>query len=96
MQPTTVNVIEAEDNTVAASCGPIGPPIPGYVPGSIVIDQEIVAPEGGEIEDDVQRETEPVRHFLDEASDEDDDLTSGIFARLKSTAGKYGSPCGIP
>jgi len=97
-QPATVSVVDAEeDGTVGASCGPIGPPVPGYVSGSIMIDQEIIVPEGGEIEDDIQRETEPARHFIDDgASDEDEDPTSGIFARLKSAARKYGSACGIP
>ncbi|XP_012215838.2 uncharacterized protein [Linepithema humile] len=94
VQPT-VNVVGAEEDGV--SCGPVGPPVPGYVPGGIMIDQEIVVPEGGEIDDDIQRDTEQV-HFLGGASDEDDidDSTSGIFARLKSTARKYGSACGIP
>lgn len=94
----TVNVIDAEqDSTVGVSCGPVGPPISGYVPGSIVIDQEIIVPEDSEMKDS-QRDTKQTRHFLDDGvSDEDDidDSTSGIFARLKNAARKYSS-CGTP
>lgn len=95
-----IGVFNAEDDT-GADCGPVGPPVPDYVPGSVVIDRELVENEG-EAEDDVQRNIDGsemyVRHYVgDETSDEEDDSddpTSGIFARLRSVARKHGPPCG--
>ncbi|XP_071641920.1 uncharacterized protein [Temnothorax longispinosus] len=96
------SVFNAE-NDVEADCGPVGPPDPDYVPGSIVIDRELVENEG-EVEADVPRNSQGsevyVRHYAgDETSDEEDDSddsTSGIFARLRSVARKYGPRCGAP
>jgi len=56
-----------------------------------------------ETEDDTRRNIEGselyVRHYAgDESSDEEDDSedsTSGIFARLKGVARKYGPSCGV-
>lgn len=84
---------------IEADCGPVGPPDPDYVPGSVVIDRELME---NEDEVDALRNTGDseiyVRHYAgEETSDEEDDSddsTSGIFARLKSAARKYGSPCG--
>jgi len=54
-----------------------------------------------ETEDDTRRDTEGSELYArryDESSDEDDDSedsTSGIFARLKGVARKYGPSCGV-
>lgn len=93
----SIGVFNADDT--GADCGPVGPPDPDYVPGSVVIDRELVENEG-EIEDDASRNIEDsemyVRHYAGDSDEEDDsdDSTSGIFARLKSVAQKYGPPCG--
>lgn len=99
--PLSAGPINAEDDT-GADCGPVGPPIPDYVPGSVVIDRELVEHDD-EAEDNVQRNNGGselyVRHYAgDETSDEEDDCddpTSGIFARLRSVARKsHGYPRG--
>lgn len=93
-----IGVFNAEDD-IEADCGPVGPPDPDYVPGSVVIDRELVENEG-EVDLALRNieGSEYVGHYAgDETSDEEDDSddpTSGIFARLKSVARKYGSPCG--
>lgn len=92
--------LDAEDEV---DCGPVGPPDPEYVPGSVVINRELVEDEReDEREVDGPRNGEDSERYVrryrgDEASDEEDDSddsTSGIFARLKSAARKYGPPCG--
>ncbi|XP_029169245.1 putative GPI-anchored protein pfl2 [Nylanderia fulva] len=94
----SINTLGAEDN--AEGCAPVGPPALDYVPGSIVINREVVKTQG-ELEDDIQKDVEKVyvRHYEDdERSFEDDDAedsTSGIFARLRSSSKKYGLPCGV-
>ncbi|XP_014469798.1 PREDICTED: uncharacterized protein LOC106741898 [Dinoponera quadriceps] len=80
------------EDVIGEGCGPMGPPLPGYVPGTIVVNREVVEIEG-EDENDNQRSEDNIRHYLDDVSDEEDDIddtTSGIFAKLKSTAQKYG------
>lgn len=95
MRPLSLNSLDALD--VDDGCGPIGPPAPDYVPGSVVINQEIV--NAGEAEDGIHTNvgTAYISYEDDERSDEEDDdedSTSGIFARLRSSAQKYGVPCG--
>lgn len=93
-----IGVLNAEDDT-EAGCGPVGSPDPDYVPGSVVIDREFVENEG-EVDSlkNIEGSRTYVRHYAgDETSDEEDDSedsTSGIFARLKSAARKYGPSCG--
>lgn len=86
-----IALVDAED--ADEGCGPEGPPIPGYVPGTVTINREVVEVEG-ESEDDGRRsERVYSRQYLDDVSDEEDDVggtTSGIFARLRNTAQKYG------
>lgn len=98
-KPLSADPINVEDDT-AADCGPVGPPIPDYVPGSVVIDRELVEHDD-EAENDVQRNNGSklyVRHYAGDESDEEDDCddpTSGIFARLRSVARKsHGYPRG--
>lgn len=96
LSASPLSVFNVEDD-IEADCGPVGPPDPDYVPGSVVIDQELVENEG---EVDALRNIEDSEygHYTgNETSDEEDDIddpTSGIFARLKSAARKFGSPCG--
>ena len=93
-----------EDDTRGADCGPVGPPDPDYVPGSVVINQEEIV--RNQVGDDSLRNDDSsdiyVRHY-DEISDNDDEEydndepMTGIFARLKSVARKHGrlsSSCG--
>lgn len=86
MHPT-INV-ENDD----AGCGPLGPPVPGYVPGNVVIDREFIKNEGETEDDNGDTEKEYVYHYLsDDASEEEDDIdspTSGLFARLKTITRK--------
>lgn len=98
-RPYAADPTGAEDDA-EADCGPIGPPNPDYVPGSVVVDQELVENVG---EVDAFKNMEDSRIYLrhyagDETSDEEDDSddsTSGIFARLKSVAQKHGPSCGV-
>lgn len=92
-------MLNAQDD-IGADCGPVGPPDPDYVPGSIQIDRDLVESNlrGEEIEDDTgDSKAMYVRHYaggdISEEEDDSDDSTSGIFARLKSVARKHGSPC---
>ncbi|XP_011874793.1 PREDICTED: uncharacterized protein LOC105565862 [Vollenhovia emeryi] len=95
----SVGEFNAEDD-IEPDCGPVGPPDPDYVPGSVVINQEVVEDDGEVVVDartDVDGSKVYVRHYDDGSSDEQDDSddsTSGIFARLKSAARKFGPPCG--
>lgn len=75
-------------------CGPIGPAVPDFVPGSVVINREFV---GTENEFDDVQNTEKAynvqRYLAAEASDEEDDEddpSSGIFARLQSISRNSG------
>lgn len=96
VRPLSLNSLDTLD-VEDRGCGPVGPPAFDYVPGSVVINQEIM--NGDEVEDGIQTNvgTAYIRYEDDERSDEEDDdedSTSGIFARLRSSAQKYGVPCG--
>ena len=94
-----------EDDIRGVDCGPVGPPDPDYIPGSVVINREEIVGHGDQVENDSLRNNDSsdiyVRHY-DEISDDDeeydnDEPMSGIFARLKSVARKHGrssSSCG--
>ncbi|EZA47588.1 hypothetical protein X777_15655 [Ooceraea biroi] len=95
---STIDAFNAEDGE-AAGYGPLGPPMPDYVPGNVVINRELVKTEG-EVEGTIHSgDTEEVyvRHYSnDEGSEEEDDIdgpTAGIFARLKSVARKHNPTC---
>ena len=94
------------ENVRGVDCGPVGPPDPDYIPGSVVINREEIVGHGDQVENDSLRNNDSsdiyVRHY-DEISDDDDEEydndepMSGIFARLKSVARKHGhssSSCG--
>lgn len=87
-----VGLIDAED-AIGEGCGPLGPPVPGYVPGNIMVNREVVEIEGENESNSRRNERIYFRHYLDDVSDEEDDFndsTSGIFAKLRNTAQKYG------
>lgn len=93
-----------EDDTRGPDCGPVGPPDPDYVPGSVVINQENIVANGDQVEDDSLRNNDSsdiyVRHYDETNDDEEydsDEPISGIFARLKNAVRKHGrlsSSCG--
>jgi len=83
-------MFDMEDGT---GCGPLGPPVPDYVPGNIVINRELIEA-GNEVKDNIHSEENSYvhRYLNDENDEEEDDVdspTSGIFARLRSAARKY-------
>ncbi|KAG7199993.1 hypothetical protein KM043_014417 [Ampulex compressa] len=69
-----------------APCGPLGPPLPGYVPGNIYVHREVIETEN---KPGVEEE-----YFVEETdSDEDENgssITAGLMARMRSSASKYG------
>ncbi|XP_011136203.1 uncharacterized protein LOC105181254 [Harpegnathos saltator] len=86
-----IGLADAED--VSGGCGPVGPPVPGYVPGSIVVNREVVEIEEENEDENRRNDAYHYRRYLEDMSDEEDDLddtTSGIFARLRNTALNYG------
>lgn len=86
LSSTLTNPVSVEDD---GGCGPVGPPASDYVPGTVMINQEVI--NDGEVEDGIQTE-EDYEHSDEE--DDEDNSSSGIFARLRSSAQKYGLPCG--
>lgn len=90
-----IGVFNAEDD-FGADCGPIGPPNPDYVPGSVVINREPVEKES---EIDALKNAEVSQMYIHHYAggetsyeeDDSDDPTSGIFARLRSVARKHHS-----
>ncbi|XP_072755735.1 uncharacterized protein [Anoplolepis gracilipes] len=95
-RPPSTNSIDSLD-VEDSGCGPVGPPAPDYVPGSIVINREIINNEN-EVEDGIQTNVKKVYvNYNDENSYEEDDTedsTSGIFDRFRYSAQKYNYPCG--
>lgn len=79
-----VGTFDAEDDD--RGCGPIGPPAIDYIPGTI--NQEIM----NDDEDGIQTDED---YEQSDEEDEAEDPESGIFARLRSSAQKYGLPCGV-
>ncbi|XP_046824194.1 uncharacterized protein LOC124426502 isoform X1 [Vespa crabro] len=71
------------------SCGPIGPPLPGYIPGSIIIKNDVETETPRDIE---EIDTNTYNYNVDNIEINEDNQfgpESGIIARLRNAARKH-------
>lgn len=68
------------------SCGPTGPPLPGYIPGSVIIKNDVEMETPRDIE---QIETDTYNYNVETNEDNQFGQETGIIARLRNAARKH-------